>query len=524
MALTSDSLAAAATSSVKNVQFQPAARNVPRKILIIATYDASKTTIVDEVAAQILSPEDAGNTYGFGSMIHRLSVQSFLGGQGIPTFVSPQAEAGGAAASTGEIEFAASSGVVAGTVNMYIAGIAVPFAVTTGMVAADVAQAAVDAINAIKELPVSAALTVAAADLTAKSKGPWGDDISITFNLGVGQALPTGVSAVVTAMASGAGLPDIQDALDGLGTDDNANEAFFTDVVHGYGQDSTTLDAIATYGGLGNDFVGLYSKTVGRPFRVMTGDVAAGSAGLIALQVVADARKLDRTNMVIAVPDSANHPSEIAALAIGIMALVNQSRAAESYIGRLLSGIWPGDKADRWTSDYDNRDIAVKGGISPTLVESGVVVMQNVVTFYRPDSVPVDSNGYRSGRNISILQNIINSVRVNFNQEKWKGISIVADAKNVGNAVDRQKARDITAVVDDDVALAKDFEAKAWIFEAAFTIEKLKETDASGNLTAVTIRDGVTGFDNTLSVILSGEGGILDTVTEFDTSIAVLTA
>ena len=165
-----------------------------------------------------------------------------------------------------------------------------------------------DAINANNALPVSAALNITAADLTAKSKGPWGDDISIKFNLGFGQALPTGVSAVVTDMASGAGIPDIDDALNGMGENDDANEAFFTDLVHGYGQDSTTLDKISTYGGIGNDFVGLYSKTVGRPFRVMTGDVTADTAGLTALQALADARKNDRTNMIIAVPDSANHP------------------------------------------------------------------------------------------------------------------------------------------------------------------------------------------------------------------------
>lgn len=523
MTIAPGSLAAAVASTAKNVQFIAGAVNVPRKINIIGTYDASKTTIVDEVPAQILSPEDAGNTYGFGSMIHRLSVNTFRTSQGIPTFVTPQAEAGGAAASTGDVEYAASSGVVAGTVHMYIGGIAVPFAVTTGMTAAAIAQASVDAVNANKDLSGDGALNVTAMDLTAKSKGPWGDDISIKFNLGFGQALPTGVSAVVTDMASGTGLPDIDDALNGMGVDDDANEAFFTDLVHGYGQDSTTLDKISTYGGIGNDFVGLYSKTVGRPFRVMTGDVTAGSAGLTALQALADARKDDRTNMIIAVPDSANHPSEIAALAIGDMARVNQVRPEESYIGRILPGVWPGDKDQRWTSSYDNRDIAVKGGISPTKIESGAAVMQNVVTFYRPDNVPVDSNGYRSARNISILQNILNSIKVNFEQEKWQGISIVADTNNVGIAVNRQKARDIISVVEDLVALATDFESRAWIFEAAFTITKLKERDTAGNLVAVTIRAGVNGFDNIFSIILSGEGGILDTVTEFDISIAALT-
>jgi hypothetical protein len=119
-------------------------------------------------------------------------------------------------------------------------------------------------------------------------------------------------------------------------------------------------------------------------------------------------------------------------------------------------------------------------------------------------------------RNISILQNILYNVRRNFEQEKWLGISIVADVGRVSSAVDRQKARDVDAVIDDLVALAKAFEGKTWIYTADFTIAKLK---VSG---AVSIRSGTTGFDSTLSVILSGEGAILDTVVEFDTSIAAL--
>ena len=518
--LDTSSQAAAVGSSVKNVQFAVEAQNIPRKILIIATYDPLKTAVVDEVPVQVLSPEDAGDKFGFGFMAHRLAVQAFKGSSGIETFIQPQSEAGGAVVAEGEIDFTGSTGVLAGMMNLYIAGLSVPVIVTDAMTVEGLADAVVAAITADKDLPITAIKTAVTFEVvtTAKTKGPWGNDISIDFNLGVGETLPVGVVAAVTDMASGTGLPDIQDALDGLGTGDDANEDFFTDVVQGYGQDTTTFDAISAYVGAGNDFVGLYSKTVSRPFRVLTGDVVADSAGLTALQAVADARKLDRTNGVIAVPGSPNHPSEIAALAMGNMARINQDRAAQHYVDILLSGIWPGAKADRWTSEYDNRDIAVKGGISPTRVKSSSVFMQNVMTFYRPDSVPVSSNGYRSMRNISILQNILDNIRTNFERAKWQGISIVNSVAKVGNTLDREKARDVGAVIDDLIALAKDFESKAWIYESAFTINKLKETGA------VTVRSGTNGFSNTLSIILSGEGGILDTVTQFDTSIAVLTS
>lgn len=519
MSLVSNSLAAAVGSSVKNVQFQPSALNIKRKIMIIGTYDPLKTLIVDEVPAQILSPEDAGNTYGFGFMIHRLAVQAYQGSNGVETWVCPQAEAVAAVMATGQLAWTA-TGVLAGTVYLYIAGILVSFQILAGATAEEVSDAAVAAINAVKELPVTASKVAVTFEtkIDSKTLGPWGNDISITLNRGVGEVLPTGLTAVITDMASGSGLPTIADALDGLGTGDDANENFFTDVVHGYGQDTTNLDAISTYVGAGNDFIGLYEKTVSRPFRVLTGDVAEGSTALTTLIALGDGRKTDRANGVIAVPGSKSHPGEIAAQTIGHMARINNDRAAQSYIGIALIGIDLGDLADRWTSEYDNRDFAVKAGVSPTRVQNGVVNLQNVVSFYHPDSVPVESNGYRSMRNISILQNIMANVRTNFEQDKWQGISIVQDTARVSSTTDREKARDIDSVIDDLVSLARAFEGKAWIYTADFTIEKLKEAGA------VVIRPGNTGFNSTLSIILSGEGGIIDTVVEFDTSIAVLTA
>lgn len=511
-----NSIANANAVSVSNVVFQTEALNLPRKILIIATYDPLKTAIVDEVPFQVFSPEDSGDKTGYGFMAHRLTVQAFAGARGIPVWISPQAEPTGAQ-SAGDITFVTGT-TVAGTINLFIAGLAVPFTIAAGDDQTEVATKCVAAITAIKELPVTATNTLGVVDIIAKTEGTFGDEISILFNLNAGQVFPDGItSAVITAMTGGTGTPAIADALDGLGTGDDANEAFFTDVVHGYLQDSTSLDAISAYVGEGNTETGLYAKTVARPFRVLTGDTDPGSAALTALIAVGDGRKNDRANGIIAVPDSPNHPSEIAALAIGNMARINNNRAAESYGGIVLAGIFPGDKADRWTSEYSDRDLAAKAGISPTKIESGTVVMQNVRTFYHPDSVPVSSNGYASMRNISILQNIENAVKATFAQEKWQGITIVEDVTNVSNVVDRTKVRDIDAVIDELTVLATAFAGKGLIYTANFTIEQL------GIAGAVTVRSGGNGFNSTFKIILSGEGGIIDTLIEFDTSIAVVT-
>jgi phage tail sheath gpL-like len=515
-----NTLAAYVGSAVKNAQFQPVANVKPRKIFITGTYDPTILTVVEDEPQRVFSAEQVGAETGFGFMLHRLAQKVFEGSQGIECYYTAQSEAGGAAASAGSIDFTGTAGVLAGTIALYIANDRVAVNVADGVLPAAIVSDLVDAINANDDLPVTAAINVTPEiiDITAKSKGPWGDRISLKFNLQTGDVLPTGVTQVTTPMAGGSGVPDINEVLTALGTGDLANETDLTDHVHGYGQDTTTLDALSTYNGVGNDFIGLYSKTVARPFRSLTGDVTAGSGGLTSLIALGDGRKLDRTNGVIGAPGSASHPEEIAALAIGIMARLNNKRAEETAINQILSGVDVGATGDRWTNDLDTgRDPAVKAGISPTMVKNGVLTLQNVVSFYHPDDVAVTSNAFRSMRNISILQNILDAQKANFEREFWQGYSIVEDRALVVNSVSNQKARDTDDVKADLSTLIELFESNAWIYTASFSLDQLADDPNS-----VVIRPATNGFDNNIKLLLSGEGAILDTVSEVDTSIAIL--
>jgi phage tail sheath gpL-like len=517
MGLDANSLASAVGSGVENVTHQTAAEVLQRKIVITGVYDAAKTAVVDEVPVFSADPAFTGSVFGFGTPVHRLHLKAALGAQGIETWIQPQAETG--TESDGEIDFTGSTGVLAGTLAIYIAGDRIPVTITAAMTVEEIADAVVAAVNADLDTPVIAAKTAVTFEvtLTAKTKGLEGDFYDISLDLLSTDTLPTGITAAITAMTNGAGTPDIADALNGLGIDDNANEAGFTELIHGYGQVSAVLDAISTYVGEGNGFTGLYAKTVARPFRSLTGDTVADAAGLAAQIVISDARLDDRSQGVVSVPGSQSAPTEIAAQTLGHMARINNNRAEEAYNNVTLIGVQPGATADRWTSSYDSRDTAVKAGISPTLVQAGVVKLQNVVSFYRPASVPVTSNGYREMVNISKLQNILNSQKVNFLRDKWQNISIVTDTAKVTNTVSRLKARDINSVLDDLIQLVTSWAGNAWIADADFTIGKLK-ADSS----LVVIRTGGDGFTITIPVILSGIGNIYDVTTRFDISFAVL--
>jgi hypothetical protein len=150
------------------------------------------------------------------------------------------------------------------------------------------------------------------------------------------------------------------------------------------------------------------------------------------------------------------------------------------------------------------------------MAKNGVLTIQNLITFYRPADVAPESNGYRAMRNISIIQNLLYNYRMNFERDKLKGITIVQDTSAVSNVTSRLKARDVGSVLDDLVALADVFAGNAWLYTASYTKSELQKGDK------VSLRAGLSGFDIIFPVILSGEGGIYNSVITFDTSIAIL--
>lgn len=517
MGITASSVASAVAAKAVNKQFGTSARNVDRKILIIGTALASATGYTADTPVQVYSAEDAGARFGFGSEIHRVAVQVFRGSEnGIAVYVAPQAEAGAGVKATGTFAIGGAP-TEAGYLNVYIAGELYQISVTTTDTPTTLGDALVAAMAADTGCPLVGVNTTGSVAMTAKAKGTYYNDVNMSVNWGVNEETPAGVTITVTPMASGATDPSVGSVFTAIGGGDLSNAENFTDVICCYGRlVAGTLNAISTYNGTGNLNEGCYADTVFRPFRALAGDVTAGSGGLTAVLAVANGRKTDRTNGAISVPGSPNHPQEIAGLALGIMAITNQNRAAEHYVGKLLPGIIPGAKADQWTKDYSSRDTAAKAGVSPTEVRNGAVYMTNVLTFYHPDDVPTASNGYRSQRNISILQNVLYNVGANFKGEKWQGISIVADIAKVSNATDRAKARDLGDVRSDLFALADQFESRAWIFSAAFTKEKI----SSGGY--ITIRGDGLGFDVALPILFSGEGGIFNNEVQFDTNLSIV--
>lgn len=504
-------------SSIQNTVLKPQAENVPRLIVIIGSYEAGKT-ITDEVPVLSLSSQETGSIYGFGSMLHRLHLQEEIGSAGqVSVYIQPQAETGGAAAAEGEVDFAGSVGVLAGTYSFYIGFDLVRVSVLDADTPTLLGDALEAAINANADLNFTASNLVGVVTITSKTLGVYANaagGIGAQFgeNLEAGQETPSGITTALTQPVGGTGLPDIVDALNGLGTGDNKNALGFTAGIHGYGQDSTTLDAILAYIGPGDQLTGTYQKEVARNFYFETGDAVADSAGLSALIVLGNSRKTDRANAICPVPGSNSHPSEIGAQSVGIKEREANRSAGKGYVGFTFSRIHPGLDSDRWTNDRTNRTLAIQAGIGSTTVDGNTVALADTVTMYHPDSVPSTSNIYRELANISKIRNILANEKATFTAQTLAKSIIVEDINTMSSIQDKQFAIDIDTVTGTHITLIKSFNKKGWLYETAFAIANLQ----------VAIRPGTDGFDSIIKAILSGVNKISDNQVQADISIAVL--
>ncbi|MEJ2043701.1 MAG: hypothetical protein P8X74_03605 [Reinekea sp.] len=496
----------------KNVPFTFSSSNKETIVGIIGTYNPAKTSVVDEIPLEVLSAGDVGEQTGYGYMLHRLAINVFAGLNGTGrVFIIPQAETGGAAATVKQIAWVGAATTKPGTIYLRLGGKLYAVAVPSGTTLEDYSQLVVDAVNADPDAPVIATKTAVTFEtvFTSKSKGPWGDLLTVTLNAKQGEALPTGItSGTVSTTTPGTGTPTASDALDGMGTDDDANSIDITHLVHGYNLDTTTIDAISAYVGNGNDFTGCYSKLVGRPFVCLNGDTTAGTAGYNALLALAAARTEDRTNGYLGAPDESRHPDEIAALSIGKIGDVFQTNPIQHYAGISLFGS-DADSSDRWTKNYSARDAAVKNGVSPTRVVNGILKLQNVVTSYSYGVTPA-SNGYKSFRSFAITRNILKFMRELFEADAWQGCAIVENIEDVTDLEASQKVRDVNSVKTALNNLTDFLVGKGMLFEGDFTKEN----------STVAIRALSNGFDINYKYKISGELQVFNIQQSFDTNIA----
>lgn len=190
------------------------------RLLLVGQKLAAGSAAANEPVMVRDGSEDA--LFGVGSMLaamHRIARRNAPLQE---IWALPVADLGGGVAATGTITITGAPFAQAGVLTLYIAGERVRVGVQTTDTNASVATAVAAAINAMTDLPVTAAVdgvTTNEVDVTARHKGTLGNAIMIEAGV-LTEDGKSPATATIVAMANGSGDPDLATAFGNLGDDE----------------------------------------------------------------------------------------------------------------------------------------------------------------------------------------------------------------------------------------------------------------------------------------------------------------
>ena len=490
-------------ASIKGVgtiekQFAPVAVNLTPRIALVGSYDNTKTAVVPDVPVKIISALDAGTRFGFGTQLHRQAVMAFKGhGGAIETYAVPVADANGAAASAGTLVFATNASS-AGTYTIYcgsrLAEDVVSVSVVSGATPTEIGELVEAAINANTSLPFTANNTAGSVSLTCKTKGTVGNLYIVAVDT---SAAPTGTTLVVTTPVTGSGSAVMSGALAGI----HNTSLWFTDVIATEYSTTNTALALSVIGNP-NEKTGWYDSQDCRPANVWFTGVTGGSAGLSAAIVVGTAQKSNPDILYVQAPSYNEEPSEISTYLSSVACLnVAQNPAREITRVSLPYLAGPIVAADDWTSEYANRNSALVAGLAIVRVDGGVVKFGDMATTWHP--ADNQNAGFKYYINQRKIWNVAKSIKDSDAADSYQDRPIVSSVANTLNV----SAIDEDIIRANLVALAYQWQQRAWIYDAGFTINNMTVTKNISNPDR---------FDKVIPIILSGNNRVEDTEIQID--------
>jgi len=174
--------------------------------------------VAENIPTRITSPEQAGESFGLGSQLHRQVISWFASNTFTELWCIALDDNAGGVAAKGSVTI--NGGIFeSGTLNFYIGGERVQVPVVLGDTVNDLAADLDAAINADDNLRVTSAVSLGTLTLTDKVKGEEGNSIDLRFNLN-DEEMPSSLSPAIQAMGTvtaGSANPDISTAIAAMG-------------------------------------------------------------------------------------------------------------------------------------------------------------------------------------------------------------------------------------------------------------------------------------------------------------------
>ena len=355
---------------------------------------------------QVFSAEEVGEVEGYGSPLY-LAVQRLLPTNGdgvgtIPVTVYPLENAAGGTVAVGEIDPTVTTAELAEYQVKVNNILCQKFTVAAGDLEAVILASLKASIDATLGAPIDTGVVVTELPVTAKWKGPSGDDIYIEI-LG-----PTdkGITWGITHPTGGTVGPDADDINAALAQVGNIWETFFVSCSNI--SDDVALDTYQTFA------VGRWDPLVKKPCLFFTGNA---EQVLATATTVTDARATDYNNVQLPNPGSNDLPMIIAARDIAKIAPWAQADPAFDYGYQQATGLGLAADGDQWTDTQ--MEFAVTHGSSTVKVIDNVVNLFDTVTMYHPSGDPLPP--YRFVVDQVKIWNVIYNLDLRFSVPDWAG-------------------------------------------------------------------------------------------------------
>lgn len=361
------------------------AQALPFRQLLIGTKLAAGTATAGQLV-RVTSADQAKTLFGAGSVLAGMFEASFAHDKFTETWAMPLEDDGAGVAASGTVAFSGTA-TESGSINIMVAGRRVRVAVTTGDTATEVAAAVASDLNANTDLPVTASATTGTVTLTARNKGETGNDIDVRLNYYDGEETPAGVTATITAMASGANNPDLTNAIAALG------DEWFQVFGCAY-RDSANLDALR---------VELDDRW--GPIRQIDGHAFFGAPGSVGTLGTLGNSENSKHFTFVPVQGSPTPAYELAAETAAIAAYYGAIDPARPFQTLAYAWLKAPKAADRFTQS--ERNVLLYDGISTYKVDAGDVCrVERLITTYKVNDAGADDASYLDVNTLMTLQYI----------------------------------------------------------------------------------------------------------------------
>ena len=354
-----------------------------RQIALILGMRRATGTIAAEVTTPITGPSQGDTYFGRGSQLAAMCRAFNKANPYVETYALALDEDAAGVQATATVTIVGTA-TAAGTLAFIWGGRSRKVGVAVGDTPTVIAAAIAAADTADLDSPTTSTSALGVVTATARHKGSYGNSLSIFVNYYVGDATPSGLTAVtITAFAGGATDPDAVDAVAALGGD-----TAYTSIVMPWTADSN-MDALEA------EMSDRWS-----PIRALGGHLFSAFRGTYgASQTYGDARN-SQFGSVLATGLSPTPPwiwaSSLAAIEL---AETDPARPRQNV---KIPGVLPPIESDRFT--ISERHLLLMDGMATYTVVVGEAVLERLVTTYQLNGQGDEDPSYHDIETMRCLQ------------------------------------------------------------------------------------------------------------------------